>query len=147
MDVQVESYKFDPATCDQPIQGYLLRLQEMPAFTDQRGERREWSAFMFKLTKPMRAKDVAGDMVSVDAGKVIALGASAGLRDLERYLVPDHVIELRVVPKELKNIGKGKRMRIWGVQANKSSIIRRELTEHGAPQQKLLTSGTSEAPF
>lgn len=142
--VQTESYRWNPETCKEPLQGYLMRVQEMPEFVGQDGKKADWSAYMLETTRATKAENVAREVVDVAVGETVAIGVSAGLRDLARFLREDIILEIRIAPGAMRSIGKGKHMRSWDVQANLRTARKRNLLAEPTRQVLLLPAAGTD---
>ena len=124
-----------------PVTGYLLSLDEMPE-TDNG----PWRAYRFLTTKPGLACDFDGEPQPTEPGDEVRLTKTVKLAALDRFLLPDAMVEVTVTPLEKKKLSGGRTMWTYKVQANKKTIKKRPgiyALGGGAQAPRLPSSGSS----
>lgn len=107
--------------CDKvPVVGYLLSLDQMPE-----SDNGPWKAYRILTTKAGKACDFEKNVIDTIPGDEVRVTKTVKLAALDRFLLPDAMVEVSITPKTLRGIGGGHKMWEYDVKANKKSIKRR----------------------
>lgn len=137
---------YAPDTCKgTPLVGYLLDCIEMPPH-EKFGA---WAAYIFKLTEPCQVEDIDGDVVTADVGAEVLLVRTAKLKELERFIVPSHILKVRVQPLKKVDVPAGQ-MWTYRVDGSKNTMRPRgklQMLASQRPIAQLPPAPVAELPF
>lgn len=151
-DIATDIPLYKPDECKKtPVVGYLLSLDTMPET-----ENGPWRAYRVLTTKPGMACNFDGEPEPTEPGDEVRLTKTVKLAALDRFLLPDAMVEVSITPLQKIKLSAGRSMWTYEVRANKKTIKRRPgiyaLGGGSVPAPRQLGNGNnndsdSEIPF
>ena len=144
--IATERFMYKADECrETPLVGFLLNLLPMPPLKSGTDPKtglpimREWSAFLIRTTRPVKAVNRDKQVVTVSPGSEVLIPATYELQQFvtKAASAPDVVFELKISPKKKIELKHGQKMWLYELAAKPMPKPRREfgLTAVLAPHQ------------
>jgi len=111
VELRLERTMYAAEACGQvPVVGFLVDLLDMPQIDMGRDGKRDWQAFVIKLTHATKGRDREENIVDVEPGEEIIMPATFQIATaLARFARdPEVMHEVGIEPKAKVDIGGGK---------------------------------------
>lgn len=101
-----------------PVVGYLVDQMNIQLDVDDR----TWNVYTFLTTRPTKAANRDGDIIDVPAGEEVLVTGTAQIAPvLNRFLDPEVMHEIAIMPKSKEDIGSGKSMWTYRAAVNQKN--------------------------
>lgn len=123
VNIECPFYKHD-SNEGKALQGALLARVDMPDAKDDDGNPKPWAAYLFRATAETRAVTRDGEVVKINVGDLVAVGASKGLEVLDKAPAhPTKAIEFWMMPGAKRKIpGTPRTFVPWDIKAAKKPV-------------------------
>ena len=111
VELRLERTMYAAEACGQvPVVGYLVDLLDMPPIDMGRDGKRDWQAFVIKLTHGTKGRDRDENIVDVEPGEEIIMPATFQIATALARFARDPAVmhEVGIEPKSKIDIGGGK---------------------------------------